>query len=109
MLKNGSSKSPQLIIIQFTLRGLGNPCEQRDDSPIDDHSGDCRLLSGAKPSDHTVYGPLSSGRKPPRGSDRDRGRLDGGRRRPRLPRVGGVPAAGLSLGLLVGVRLREGA
>ena len=57
MLKKWQLEKPKLIIIQFQLRGLGNPCEQRDDSPINDHSGDCRLLSRAKPSDHTVYGP----------------------------------------------------
>ena len=58
--KNDSSKSPQFIVIQFQLRDLGNPSKQRDDSPIDEQSEDCHLISGAKPSVHTVYGPPCS-------------------------------------------------
>ena len=55
--------------------------------------------------------PRSSGGKQPRGvsEDRGRGRLDGGRRRLLLRRVGEVPVVGLRLGILVGVTLREGA
>ena len=40
--------------------------------------------------------------------DRGRGRLDAGRRRLLLRRVGEVPVVGLRLGILVGVTLREG-